>query len=132
MTRKTTSPSDGATGDVLWNTAKGRRMVKSWRASGLTVAEFARQEGIDPWRLYWWRRKLEPAATRAAREDVRAESVATPAPFLPVRVSQTVAQPPSCATFEVVMVNGRTVRVPADFDASALRRLLGVVEEVSP
>jgi len=61
-TRTTTTPSVGLTENVPWNGSKGRRMVNRWRASGLTVAEFARQQGIAPGRLFSWWRKLEPAA----------------------------------------------------------------------
>jgi len=78
-------------------------MAKNWRARGLTVAEFARQHGIDPWRVGWSRKKLELAA-----------------------------QTPSVAAFEAGMLNGRTVGAATDFEASALRRLLGAVEQVSP
>ncbi len=93
-------------------------MLSALDSSGQTPAEFAEHEGIKIQRLERWQRRLasdqpvEPPAfvelrPRASRES---ESAGT-------------------SMFEVVVGAGRVVRVPPDFDSSALRRLLAVVEE---
>jgi hypothetical protein len=64
--------------------------------------------------FYAWRRTLE---RRAAEEAM----------FVPVQVVADAASPPAVA-LEVVLANGRTVRVAPGFDAVTLRELLAVLE----
>jgi hypothetical protein len=133
MTRNAMNPSEEGMASTRWDAAKARRTLKSWRASGQTIAQFARDRGLDPWRLYSWRKKIDPASATlsAARVDEIASDSAR-ASFLPVRLTTPVPQPQtfSGGSFEVLMGNGRSVRVPTDFDAMALRQLLGIVGEV--
>ena len=42
-----------------WNPEEARRSLERWRASGLPLAEYARQQGLATGRLWWWRRRLE-------------------------------------------------------------------------
>lgn len=47
-----------------WSEGDGRRVVEAWKASGLSVAAFARKVGLPTWRVRNWRRRLghpEPA-----------------------------------------------------------------------
>jgi hypothetical protein len=75
------------------------------------VAAFAAQEGLDPQRLYVWRRKLE---SRGDFVEI------TPARALEVR------DPPR--GFEVALRSGHAVRLPERFDVEAFRRLVDVLE----
>jgi hypothetical protein len=75
---------------------------------------FCGEQGLSEQSFYWWKRTI-------AERDLRA---GTPA-FVPVRVAPAAAGP----ALEVVAGPGRVVRVPAGFDANALRRLLAVLEE---
>ena len=102
-----------------WTRARAKRELATWRTSGLSLAEYARQQGLTANRLYRWKRRLEPS-----RDMERALAVAAPA-FLPVRVVSPVVV--SSAPFEIVLDDPVRVRVPADFDATALRRLLETV-----
>jgi len=69
-----------------WSKADGRAAVSAWRASGLSLAEFARQQGFDDQRLRWWRDLLEgrPRAT---------PSVKRTATLVPVKVVGLGARP---------------------------------------
>ena len=70
---------------------------------GLTVASF-----------YAWRRVLERRAAEKAA-------------FVPVQVVADAA-PLQATTLEVVLADGRTVRVAPGFDGATLRQLLAVLE----
>lgn len=66
-----------------WTPEDARGVLDALDASRLSIAEFARQEGIDPQRLYMWRRKLGertemPAAARLVELRVREPAAATP------------------------------------------------------
>ncbi len=37
---------------------QGRALIRSWRRSGLTAAAFARQIGVHPNRITFWKRRL--------------------------------------------------------------------------
>lgn len=92
-----------------------RQWLCRWQASGLSVAAFCRRHGVAEARFYAWRRTL-------ARRDAAALA------FVPVQV---VAEPGSepDGTLEVVLANGRRLRVPRGFDAATLRQLVAVLEE---
>lgn len=55
-----------------------RDMVQKWKASGLTQAEFCRQENIREWSLSFWKRK---EAERQALLDVGATTTKTARPL---------------------------------------------------
>jgi hypothetical protein len=80
--------------------------------SGRSLGEFAEREGVSRQRLERWRRQLAGA-------DV--EQPTTFVEVTPPRRDQ--------GHFEVVVGGGRVIRVPADFDAAALSRLVTVLEE---
>ena len=92
-----------------------RRWIGEWQASGLSVRAFCSRHGLATASFYNWRRVLQG---RAAAEQ--------PA-FLPVQVVAE-AVPPRNSALEVVLTNGRTVRVAPGFDAATLRQLLAVLE----
>jgi hypothetical protein len=91
-----------------------RRWLDQWRASGLSVRAFCARHGLATASFYAWRRVLQ---RRAAEQPA----------FLPVQVvaDNTPAQ---ASGLEVVLGDGRTVRVSPGFDAATLRRLLAVLE----
>jgi hypothetical protein len=92
-----------------------RRWIDQWRASGLSVGAFCARHDLAAARFYHWRRVLE---RRAAEE---------PAAFVPVQVVAD-AVPAQASALEVVLTDGRTVRVAPGFDEATLRRLLALLE----
>ena len=103
-----------------------RRLVRRWRRSGLTVRDFCAEHDVSEPSFYAWRRTIAQRDRR--REELRSPSVAAKGAqplFVPLQVL------PSCGgmTIEVVLRQGRIVRVPAGFDAATLRQLLAIVEE---
>ena len=92
-----------------------RQVIARWKRSGLSVRAFCGAEGLNPMTFYWWRRELE-------RRD-------QPQPaFLPVRVlAETTG--PSTVGIEVVLANGRSVRVSAGFDSRTLAQVVELLEQ---
>lgn len=98
-------------------TSRGREMrqvLQQQERSGLSIREFASENGISESRLWYWRRRLrELGEERAAAE------------FVPV----TIVPETGCARPVVVELRGgRRIEVPGDFDSTSLRRLIEVVE----
>jgi hypothetical protein len=102
------------------------KRIARWRESGLTAKEFAAEIGVNVHSVWNWSRRFPrvdaPVARRGSRE------------LVPARVEWVEVAAPSTSVapvsgFEVLLLGGeRVVRVPADFDGDALRRLLAVVE----
>ena len=90
--------------------------IREWRASGLSVRAFCARRGLAEPSFYAWRRVLQQRATEG------------PA-FVPVQV---LADAAPASALEVILSNGRTVRVAAGFDAATLRQLVTVLEEGRP
>ena len=91
-------------------------LLAEFEASGQPLAQFARERGIAKWRLYEERRKARRAGSGTPRRRGRAK-------FAPVSVTEDSRGEP----LELVLAAGHRVRIPADFDESALRRLMGVL-----
>jgi hypothetical protein len=95
-----------------------RRWINQWRASGLSVRAFCAEHGLSSASFYHWRRVLERRATEEPT-------------LVPVQVVAD-AVPAQASALEVVLTDGRAVRVAPGFDATTLRRLLAVLEGEGP
>jgi hypothetical protein len=91
-----------------------RRWISQWQTSGLSVRDFCARHDLATASFYHWRRVLK----RRAEEEVL---------FAPVQVVADTASAQTSA-LEVVLADGRVVRVAPGFDAATLRQLLAVLE----
>jgi hypothetical protein len=106
------------------------KRVARWRESGLTAKEFAGEVGVNANTLAHWAWRLDQAGAGPAQGAAQSSSKPKPpaVPFVevvPAAVADAVKAPDA---LELVLIGGRTVRVPADFDSEALRRLIAVAE----
>ena len=90
-----------------WTTEEASVVLAKHAASGLSVQQFALREGLNPERLYRWRRQLDTAAVPASA-------------FVEVRPSRR-------PRIEVVLRSGHVLFVPESVDEDALARLLQVL-----
>lgn len=98
---------------AYWSAADARVVLDALDAAGTPVAKFARDHGVDPQRLYAWRRRLHRA----------------PASARPVRF---VELPPTVGTaaavsYEIVLPSGTRLRIEGAVvmqDVAALLSLL--------
>lgn len=95
-----------------------RELIPALESSGQTVAAFAREHGIPAHRLYWARRQARAACLRDEGGIARAA-------FREVVVADQRSDAGS--PIELRLPSGISIRVSADFDEVALRRLLGLL-----
>jgi hypothetical protein len=96
------------------------KRVERWKDSGLTAEQFASELGINANTLKFWSYKVGKTAAAPARARK-----ASPAPSSLVEVTPAVVTE---SRFELELVGGRRVSIPAGFDPTALERLLSVLE----
>ena len=110
--------ADGISGIVqkrYWREADGRAVVTAWQRSGKPLSIFARDHGVEPGRISRWASRLGARSRRTVR-------------FHPVRLVEARRGGDRREAIEVVLVDGRRVRVPEGFAAEDLERVLAVLE----
>ena len=101
-----------------WREADARVMVEAWRRSGTSLSTFATNYGVHGKRIARWASRL--ASPRIA---VR---------FHPVRVVAAEGRVrPGGDAIEVVLTDGRSVRVPPGFAPADLHEVLRVLKEAA-
>jgi hypothetical protein len=93
-----------------------RQVVDRWKQSGLAVPAFCRREGLNQGTFYHWRWELK-------RRD-RSKTA-----FLPVHVIADKPAPPTGSGIEVVLANGRSLRIGVGFDSHTLVQVVALLEE---
>jgi transposase len=107
-----------------WSRDQKRAIVEESLAAHASAAAISRRHGIGTGQLYTWRRQLLKRqlaeAPRFARVELAAEPLRLTGP-----IASTVAG--TAGTIEITLADGTSVRVNADVDEPALRRVLGVL-----
>ncbi len=98
------------------------KRVERWGASGLTAKEFARRRGLSERALRWWKWHLRSTGHEASMQVRAARPAVSPVTF--VEMTNAISREP----VEVVLGNGVRIRIPADFDASTVERVLDMLE----
>ncbi len=100
-----------------------RDMLRRWPASGLTIRAYCRRHRLSEASFYAWRREL-------AERDEQSRPVVDAAAvrFAPLTVHAAPTGPAE-PSVEVVLANGRRLRVPVGVAAGVVRDLLTVLEE---
>lgn len=80
------------------------RLIAAQKASGLSAAEWCRKNNLREHQFCYWRKAIQGSAAQS---------------FVPLV--------PDSGALELVVSGDLKVRVPANFDALALKRLLGVL-----
>ena len=96
-----------------WKSADARGVLAALTASGLSLNEFARREGLQVQRLIRWRQRLADESRRAA--PAAAHEV--------IEIGPRGAEP-----VEVVLTSGRVLRVAETIDVATLARLVAALE----
>jgi transposase-like protein len=107
-----------------------RGLLRQWDSRKQTVREFCAEHGVSQPSFYAWRRTIAQRDQQSARPIAAkaAKAAEDQAAFVPVKVMALTPNP----MLEVVATSGHLVRVPPEFDAATLRRLLAVLEEATP
>jgi hypothetical protein len=104
-----------------WKIAEARSVLAALATSGLSLPEFASQNGLEPQRLRRWQRRLaREVRVRRPAGVTRAASTTSQAPaVIELRPSQRSVEP-----IELVLGSGVTLRVAETIDPTALARLV--------
>lgn len=97
-----------------------KKWAARWHASGLSGPEFAKRHGLQVESVYRWGREF-PDTGRAGRSRGEARG------FTEVRVREGRMRP-TAGVIEVVLANGRVVRVGGAVDARQLRAVIEALE----
>lgn len=103
-----------------WSEHEARGVLSAWRKSGQTLERFAKERGLVPQRLRWWRNKLEGKSTALVRSS-------SPLALLPVQVTEP-APPKRGEPVAVYLRSGHIVKVGRGFDEEAFARVVAVLE----
>jgi len=130
-----------------WSIEEKREIVAESLAPGVGPSEVIRKHGISSGQLYTWRQQLtrrlggelQRASANFARVDVAVAQrqeiadpmadVATVAVATPRTAVPVIASPRAEGMIEIVLAGGASVRVDAQVDGRALRRVLGALRE---
>lgn len=102
-----------------------REVLRRQAESGLSVAEFCRQESISGPSFYSWRRKLKGRDARPQPGSQRVDSQSVAGQLLPVRI-ESVSPPESV---RILLPHGASLDVPSSIAPTALIDLLGALRE---
>jgi transposase len=118
-----------------WAPEQKREIVAESYGAELTPTEVARKHGISSGQLYTWRREMlglrSAVVTRAAPRFVEVDVGGSTPPALnpapaPDRTEQQPASGP-VGRMEIVLPGGVAIRVDAEVDGDALRRVLAAL-----
>lgn len=109
-----------------------RDLIEQWERSGGTQEAFCAARGVAVSSFRWWKWKLgaERAGAPQSRRPKRPAAPKAGPAFIPVRVVERGDgfEPAACGgSFELWLAGGVRLRVPRDFEAESLARLLAVL-----
>jgi transposase-like protein len=102
-----------------------RGVLQRQGESGLSVADYCRQESVSAPSLYAWRRKLRERDAGAQRVDPQDGEAIPRAQLLPVRIEAETTSAP----VRIFLPQGVSLDVPGSLDRRALVELLGALRE---
>ena len=97
-----------------WSEVEARGILEAWHRSGATMESFAKQRGIVPQRLRWWRYRLKQMADKGA-----------PPALMPVQLK---APAPRGEPVTVLLRTGHMLKVSHGFDEEAFARVVALLE----
>ena len=109
-----------------WSKAEKLAIVAEASVPDVNVSAIARRHGIQPSLLFRWREQFGDSPEGSAEPPSSG-----PGPsFLPVALPApaAISQQPACSV-EIVLRNGRRVRVRATIDTTALKRIVDALED---
>jgi transposase-like protein len=103
--------------------AEWQKRIERWRDSGLTAEQFAAELGINAGTLRFWKYRLGKDSV-ASEPKPRASKAPRASSLVEVHAGTVVASSP----FVLELGGARRLQIPSQFDATALERLLSILE----
>lgn len=111
-----------------------RRMLKRWQRSHLSIRDYCKLHRLSEQSFYAWRQTIAqrdreaPPTRKLSRTGTARRRNETPA-FLPVQVVPSSSTATPTTAIDIVLGNGRVIRVTSGFDSVTLQRLLATLED---
>ena len=123
-----TSESERRAQERVW-----RQIFRDQGISGLTHVAFCHKYSIPRHRYFWWKREIKKRRRRgkaeaSSRTPRKAKSKPARNGLVPVCVVESRSSAEAGSSFEIVLRNGRVLRIPQQFDREALSSLLSLLE----
>ena len=109
---------------------KWKKLISEQGRSGQSVAAFCRERELGASHFYWWKKRLRTAGSEAQGTPMTRfveVKLAGAEPECPA----TDAPPGGDRRVEILLKNGRSLRVGRGFDAELVRALVAVVESAA-
>jgi hypothetical protein len=107
--------------------AEWQKRIERWRDSGLSAEQFAAELGINTGTLKYWKYRLGKHPTEGVAVHPKARRSKAPRAASLVEVQATTVLT-SSSSFVLELGKDRRLQIPSQFDASALERLLSLLE----
>jgi transposase len=104
-------------------------LVKRWRRSGQTAREFAESAGVNAGTLTYWAWRLKREEKGRDERSVKRRTRRSSARRHERNFVELIVDGHEDGRFELELGDGRRLRIPVGFDATALGRLLTVLGE---
>ena len=108
-----------------WTTTEKLRLVEESLTAGVSVAEFARQRDIHPNLIHGWRHQARTGALPGKRET---KARFAPVAIMPGATPATAREARDTAMIEVVLRNGRVLRLCMGVEPGNAARLADALE----
>jgi len=109
--------------------ARWAGLVRRWRRSGQTAREFAASAAVNAGTLAYWAWRLKRETAGAGRSKVQRRTRSSRAAVQDASFAELIVDSQEDARFLLELGDGRRLRIPAAFDADALKRLLAALRE---
>ena len=103
-----------------WSEHEARGVLVAWRKSGLSIERFAKERGLVPQRVRWWKNKLEGKSATLVRSQSSLD-------LLPVQVTESATSKRG-EPVAVYLRSGHIVKVGRGFDEEAFARVVALLE----
>ncbi len=113
-------------------TVRGRfwaRHLQRWQQSGLSQAQYCRQQQFSAPAFGWWKRRLATVPTRGRRATTPGKVRRPDEAFVELtRAGGGVSLPADEGAYEIVLPGGRQLRLGRHWEPDRVRQLLLVLE----
>jgi hypothetical protein len=113
-------------------TVRGRfwaRHLHRWKQSGLSQAQYCRQQQLSVAAFGWWKRQLATVSTRSPRVATPGTIRGQDGPFVELTSpGGGGCLPADAGTYEIVLPRGRQLRLGRHWEPDRVRQLLLLLE----
>lgn len=113
-----------------WQRPEAVAVIETLRDSGLSIPDFLRQHQLPEKRVRWWNKRLDDLHPRKVEtpQFVEVRVIEAEERSLPLEQDSWIPAVEGPSPLEVILHNGRAVRVSRGFDAVTLARVVEVLE----